>query len=234
MTLEFQFGTTRSRFPSPLTSPIAMDYENAADAVVDRRSSERAVAIPQQDRDGVGKRVGDRDVELPVAADVAESQRTGGVPATELIGVRAAGAVPRQDRDGGGSGIQDRDVELAVAVEVPERHRKGVAGGAVADRCREVPFPFPRRIDTVLEQLIGDREVGLRVPADVPDRNRNRAAANAVVDGCRERAVSVSQHRHRVGIVVGDREVWFPVPADVRDRDRHWGKLNGVVDGRCR
>ena len=94
--------------------------------------SERAGAGAEEDGDVVGVVVGDGQVEVAVAVEVAGGHRSGGV-ADAVVGggSEGAGAGTEEDGDVVGKDVGDGQVEVAVAVEVPGGHRGGGVAGAV-------------------------------------------------------------------------------------------------------
>ena len=129
----------RSRPPRPSTgsSPTAKLVGGA----------EAPAAVAEQHRDVVGVAVGDRQVGVGVAVEVAHRDRERAVADGE-VGRRAEApaAVAEQHRDVVGAVVGDRQVGVGVAVEVAHRDREGlVAGGEVGRGAEAHLRQRPRR-----------------------------------------------------------------------------------------
>src|SRR5260370_4581709 len=115
--------------------------------VVVHRRGEGAVAVAQQDRDVVVGEVADREVDLPVAVEVADGYRVRSGPG-DVVHRRREGAVAvaQQDRDVVGSLVGDREVALPVAIEVANGYRARAGPRAAVCRRREIRAGPPTRV----------------------------------------------------------------------------------------
>ena len=185
---------------------------------------------------GVGKVIGDGEVRLAVAVEVANRDGAGIEPSGELglVGIRRRrGAWSRRvekHAHGVGTGIGDGEVRLAVAVEVANRDRAGISPsgerGLVGKRRRR--GARGRRVEKHAHGIgieIGDGEVRLAVAIEIANRDGGGISPSGErgLVGIRRRRGArgrrVEQHAHGIGTEIGDGEVRLAVAVEIANRD---------------
>ena len=160
--------------PAAIADGVLPDRDPLGDGEV-------ALAITPQDRDVAGAEVGDGQVEVAVAGEVARHDRRGSLPDRDRLGVgEVALAVARQDRDVAltrvGVGAGDGQVEVTGA-GVDRRDRDGLQPDRDRLGDREVALAVARQDRDVVVEAVGDGQDEVAVAGEVARHDRRGGAA---------------------------------------------------------